>query len=350
MPALGDTWRVRDAALPHETLSEIADFSVAGPLLLQFDSPSDRDGTPAVDGKEGLHMKVVLTATLLSALSLGAADHALAQDPPDQPPPNAAVRRGERPAAPTVQDSESRRAPAAEERRGAVRAPERAVPAPSAGVDENARRRENRGAEEATRQRVLATSAPTNSVDEEEQRGERRGAVRRPPSGGGGPGGGQGATRDRAVPRSEAPRRDEPRRVFVYPDYYRYYNRYYDPWGYGGFGLGYFYYSPWGWNPSYYGPGSGYGYGYGPSYGGRYGYDMGTVKLKVKPRDAEVFVDGYYAGTVDDFDGMLQALKLESGGYKIEIRKPGFETLHFDVRVQPERNITFRGDMKPANP
>ena len=56
------------------------------------------------------------------------------------------------------------------------------------------------------------------------------------------------------------------------------------------------------------------------------------------PRDAEVFVDGYYAGTVDDFDGVFQALKLDSGGYKIEIRKPGFETLHFDVRVQPESN------------
>jgi hypothetical protein len=190
---------------------------------------------------------------------------------------------------------------------------------------------------------VLLADNPSATVNEEEQRGERRGAVRRPPSGGG-EGRGQVATRDRAVPRSDRPR--ETRRVFVYPDYYRYYNRYYDPWGYGGFGLGYFYYSPWGWNPSYYGPGSSY-YGYGGGYGQGYGrYDTGTVKLKVKPRDAEVFVDGYFAGTVDDFDGVLQALKLESGGYKIEIRKPGFETLHFDVRVQPERNITFRGEMK----
>ena len=29
------------------------------------------------------------------------------------------------------------------------------------------------------------------------------------------------------------------------------------------------------------------------------------------------------------------------------MRKPGFETLHFDVRVQPDRTITFRGEMKP---
>ena len=29
-------------------------------------------------------------------------------------------------------------------------------------------------------------------------------------------------------------------------------------------------------------------------------------------------------------------------------RKPGFETLRFDVRVQPDRSITFRGEMKPV--
>jgi len=136
--------------------------------------------------------------------------------------------------------------------------------------------------------------------------------------------------------------------VFVYPDYYRYYNRYYDPWGYGGFGLGYFYYSPWGWDPYYSGYGTGYGsgYGYGPRYGA-YGYDLGSVKLKVRPRDAEVFVDGYFAGHVDDFDGILQSLKLDAGAYRIEVRKPGYQPLQFDVRVQPDRTITFRGELKP---
>jgi hypothetical protein len=106
----------------------------------------------------------------------------------------------------------------------------------------------------------------------------------------------------------------------VYPNYYPYYspyyNRYYDPWGYGAFGLGYFYYSPWGWSPGY----SGY-YGYGAPRYSAYGYDdeLGRVKLKVKPRDAEVYVDGYFAGHVDDFDGTFQSLKLDSGGYRIEI-------------------------------
>ena len=67
----------------------------------------------------------------------------------------------------------------------------------------------------------------------------------------------------------------------------------------------------------------------------------------MKERDAEVWVDGFYAGTVDDFDGMFQSLKLEARGYKVEIRKPGFETLVFDVHLQPDRTITYRGAMRP---
>lgn len=187
--------------------------------------------------------------------------------------------------------------------------------------------------------------------DQGESNAQRRGAVRRPSGGSSGGGRPEGAsvgavdTRDRAVPRRSDPNPSS--RVYYYPNYH-YYNRYYDPWGYGTFGLGYFYYSPWGYGPGYWGAGYGHGYGYGYGYGPYIarGYDLGMVKLKVKPRDAEVLVDGYYAGTVDDFDGVFQALKLDSGGYKIEIRKPGFETLVFDVHVQPDRTITYRGEMK----
>lgn len=206
---------------------------------------------------------------------------------------------------------------------------------------------------DSSRREPAAATSPVGASSNDEQGGQRRGASRRPPSGGSSGGGGQ-AARDRAVPRTSAPRQD-PDRVYVYPsgwNYNRYYSSYYyDPYYYGGgFGLGYLYYSPWGFTPAFYG--DPYLYGYGGGYpGGRYtarGYDIGSVKLKVEPRDAEVYVDGYFAGHVDDFDGLWQSLKLDSGGYRIEIRKPGFETLHFDVRVQPDRNITFRGELKPA--
>jgi hypothetical protein len=69
--------------------------------------------------------------------------------------------------------------------------------------------------------------------------------------------------------------------------------------------------------------------------------------LKVKPREATVYVDGYYVGRVDEFDGIFQHLQLEPGPYRVEIRADGFEPLTFDVRVLPDRKITYEGELKP---
>ena len=97
-----------------------------------------------------------------------------------------------------------------------------------------------------------------------------------------------------------------------------------------------------------------YGYGapyYGgaiTAYGGPYGWSIGGVRLKVEPKDAEVYVDGYYAGVVDDFDGIWQQLRLDDGGHRIEVRKPGMETLTFEVMIQPGRTITYRGTLTPT--
>ena len=119
---------------------------------------------------------------------------------------------------------------------------------------------------------------------------------------------------------------------------YYYYPRLYYPYGYGAFGLGYYYYDPYAWYPGYASyPFGGYGYG----------YPTGEIRLKVKPRDAEVYVDGYYAGTVNDFDGFAQALRLEEGPYTIEIRAPGYESRSVNIRIQPGRKMTYEGDLKP---
>jgi hypothetical protein len=97
----------------------------------------------------------------------------------------------------------------------------------------------------------------------------------------------------------------------------------------------------------YYYPYNGYGYGsypYSPWQAG--GYDIGGIRLKIRPRDAQVFVDGYYAGLVDDFDGTFQSLRLEAGGHKIEIHMPGFQDFELDVHVQPGRTITLDQDLR----
>lgn len=128
----------------------------------------------------------------------------------------------------------------------------------------------------------------------------------------------------------------------------------YAPWSliYGSIGFpNYGFYGGVGPSPFYYGyNGSGWAYGPGayspyPTYA--YPHEAGGIRLKIQPRDAQVFVDGYYAGVVDDFDGVFQSLKLEAGGHKVEIRMPGFEDLELDVHVQPGRTLTLEEFLRP---
>ena len=117
----------------------------------------------------------------------------------------------------------------------------------------------------------------------------------------------------------------------LYPFGYGYYG---DPYGYYG---GYYggYYDPW--------------YGGYPSYvqtsNGPSGDEEGALRLKVKPKEAEVYVDGYYVGIVDDFNGVFQKLHIETGTHRIEVRAPGYEPLAFDVRITPGHKSTYEGEL-----
>jgi len=130
---------------------------------------------------------------------------------------------------------------------------------------------------------------------------------------------------------------------------------YYDPYGiYGsyypyGMGLGWGLYSGLGWSP-YWDPfGSPYGPGYDDLGGSTTPYDhgeQGNLKLKVKPRSAKVYVDGYLVGTVDEFDGSFQKLALNTGRHKVEVKADGYETAEFDVLINAQQTVTFQGELK----
>lgn len=163
----------------------------------------------------------------------------------------------------------------------------------------------------------------------------------------------------RAVPRGSVraarPPAAPPARSYGRPSYYRPYRP--------GVSLGFYY----GYR-GYVGPYAyGYGFPYGYSYGYRYGYPpygaygagypggyasrgYGGVRIDVAQRDAEVYVDGYYAGVVDDFDGALQQVNLEPGPHSIEVRLDGFEPVAFEVNVQPGRTIRYRSALREARP
>ncbi len=77
-------------------------------------------------------------------------------------------------------------------------------------------------------------------------------------------------------------------------------------------------------------------------------WERASVRVDVSPNDAQVYVDRYYVGVVDDFDGLFQRLTLRPGPHLIEIRKTGFRTLVAEVRLYPGESITYRRTMDPA--
>jgi hypothetical protein len=132
-------------------------------------------------------------------------------------------------------------------------------------------------------------------------------------------------------------------RVVVVPRYYYspfYYSRFYSPWYYGGFYDPFFFGSPY-----FYGQ-----YPYPPYYG-RWGYDnSGSLHLQVTPKNTQVYVDGYFVGVVDNFDGSLQRLHVEAGQHEIQLYLEGYQTFTQKVLVVRGRTLKLMHPMQPLGP
>lgn len=71
-----------------------------------------------------------------------------------------------------------------------------------------------------------------------------------------------------------------------------------------------------------------------------------SVRFDVTPQDAEVYVDGYYAGIVDNFDGMLQRLRVEPGQHEISLYREGYRAVHQRVYLTRDRTFKIRKQME----
>ena len=78
-------------------------------------------------------------------------------------------------------------------------------------------------------------------------------------------------------------------------------------------------------------------------------WETANVRIDVEPSDASVYVDSYYAGEVDDFDGIFQHLTLRAGTHLIEIRKTGYTTLATELILYPGQSVTYRRTMEPSS-
>lgn len=140
------------------------------------------------------------------------------------------------------------------------------------------------------------------------------------------------------------------------------------PWYAGGYGYGYVSFDPWRYGSSRY---TLWRYGamynpYDPFCGGGYylcdpypgggggggGDDVdddaepGSLRLRVSPSSAKVYVDGTLVGTVDDFNGLSNHLEVLPGNHLIEIKADGYETFVPELTIEPGKTRTVRGSLK----
>jgi hypothetical protein len=87
-----------------------------------------------------------------------------------------------------------------------------------------------------------------------------------------------------------------------------------------------------------------------PSYPVQYVGPDSSVRLEVTPKEAEVFVDGYYAGIVDDFDGTFQRLRLPPGQHEIQIYLSGYRTVHQHIFLTPDNTFKLKYQMEKLGP
>lgn len=83
---------------------------------------------------------------------------------------------------------------------------------------------------------------------------------------------------------------------------------------------------------------------YGPA---MRGYEA-AARIQVTPKETEVYVDGYYAGIADDFDGVWQRLRLEPGEHEIALYLEGHRTFREKFLFRPGQTVKLRHTMEPA--
>jgi hypothetical protein len=130
----------------------------------------------------------------------------------------------------------------------------------------------------------------------------------------------------------------------------------FDPWGYGGtrwfYGrYGGLWYDPYAYYP--YDPFDRYRYEPTPyDYGGRtperapIKHVTGSIRLRVNPATAKVYVDGTLMGTVDDFDGLTHHLDIAPGTHALEFRADGYLPHVTTIKVTGGQTVTERATLK----
>jgi hypothetical protein len=73
--------------------------------------------------------------------------------------------------------------------------------------------------------------------------------------------------------------------------------------------------------------------------------NTGGISFEIQPPDAQVYVDGRYVGTVDQFSPTSQPLGLTVGRHHIRITAPGYRPMEFDADIVSGEVLPYQGTL-----
>ena len=76
----------------------------------------------------------------------------------------------------------------------------------------------------------------------------------------------------------------------------------------------------------------------------------GAADERSQPKDAQVYVDGFYAGIVDDFNGSFSAPEPAVGLPPHRSTRPDHQPLAFDVNIEAHHTTVPPGTLPPLTP
>ena len=76
---------------------------------------------------------------------------------------------------------------------------------------------------------------------------------------------------------------------------------------------------------------------------------VGFLRMAGTPAEAQVFVDGYFVGTLGDIEAG-RPLMIEAGPHRLELRAPGYQSTTVDIRLTANDTLTYRAMLERVQP
>jgi hypothetical protein len=70
-----------------------------------------------------------------------------------------------------------------------------------------------------------------------------------------------------------------------------------------------------------------------------------TLKLKIKPKRAAVFLDDKYVGHAGDFGGAFRSMKISPGKHRVRVELPGYRTFDTEVNLLADQETEVKTEL-----